>query len=180
MKLRKIKLSVDKILEWALVILMAANVFNVLWQVFTRFVMKNPSSFTEELARYLLIWIGLLGASYVAGRKMHLAIDVVINRLTGRARRLAEYFIEVSIFIFAFFVMVFGGIRLVTITLALNQISAVLRIKLGYVYLVLPLSGLILMFYSLLFLFDIYKKKKDSPLDDQNNPMSLDQRTGAL
>jgi len=180
MKLRKIKIFVDKILEWALIVLVALNVLNVLWQVFTRFVLKNPSSFTEELARYLLIWIGLLGASYVAGRKMHLAIDVVVNRLSVRVRRLTEYFIEVSIFIFAFFVMVFGGIRLVTITLALNQISAVLRIKLGYVYIVLPLSGLILMFYSFLFFIEIYKKQKDLPFEDQNDPESLDQSTGAL
>jgi len=92
---------------------------------------------------------------------MHLAIDVLINRLTGRARHLAEYFIEVSIFVFALFVMVFGGIRLVIITLTLNQISAVLRIKLGYVYFVLPLSGLLLMFYSLLFMAEIYRKQKD-------------------
>ncbi len=161
MRFRNIKASVDKVLEWSLIVLMAANVLNVLWQVFTRFILKNPSSFTEELARYLLIWIGLLGAGYVAGRKMHLAIDVLINRLTGRARRLAEYLIEVSIFVFALFVMVFGGIRLVIITLTLNQISAVLRIKLGYVYLVLPLSGLLIMFYSLLFIVEIYRKQRD-------------------
>ncbi len=161
MRLRNIKTSVDKVLEWTLIVLMAANVLNVLWQVFTRFVLKNPSSFTEELARYLLIWVGLLGASYVAGRKMHLAIDVLINRLKGRARHLSEYFIEVSIFVFALFVMVFGGLRLVIITLTLNQISAVLRIKLGYVYFVLPLSGLLLMFYSLLFIAEIYRKQKN-------------------
>ena len=180
MRLRNIKTSVDKVLEWTLVVLVAANVLNVLWQVFTRFVLKNPSSFTEELARYLLIWIGLLGAGYVAGRKMHLAIDVVVNRFTGRARRLTEYFIEVSIFIFVFFVMVFGGIRLVIITLTLNQISAVLRIKLGYVYLVLPLSGLILMFYSLLFIAEIYRKQNDTLFDIQDSPTSQDYRTGAL
>ena len=162
MRLRNIKIAVDKVLEWTLIVLMAANVLNVLWQVFTRFVLKNPSSFTEELARYLLIWVGLLGAGYVAGRKMHLAIDVVVNRLKGgRARRLAEYLIEVSIFVFALFVMVYGGIRLVVITLTLNQISAVLRIKLGYVYLVLPLSGLLIMFYSILFMAEIYWKQKD-------------------
>ncbi len=161
MRLRNIKTSVDRVLEWILIVLMAANVLNVLWQVFTRFVLKNPSSFTEELARYLLIWVGLLGASYVAGRKMHLAIDVVVNRLAGRARRLAEYLIEVSIFVFALLVMVFGGIRLVIITLTLSQISAVLRIKLGYVYLVLPLSGLLIMFYSIIFMAEIYRKQKN-------------------
>lgn len=139
---------VDRILAAALMILMAANVINVLWQVFTRFVLKNPSSFTEELARYFLIWVGLLGASYAAGKKMHLAIDVVLKAMRGRPRKWTEMFIQVFIFLFSFLVMVVGGIRLVAITLTLNQISAALRIKLGYVYLALPLSGLLIMFYA--------------------------------
>jgi len=155
MTAKGIKDVLDRILEWGLIVLMAASVLNVLWQVFTRFVLKNPSSFTEELARYLLIWIGLLGASYVAGRKMHLAIDVVLNRLRGKTRRSAEFLIEILIALFALFVMVFGGIRLVVITLTLRQISAVLQIPLGYVYLVLPLSGGLLLVYSALFMAGI-------------------------
>lgn len=147
----KVKAKVDKILAAGLMVLMAANVLNVLWQVFTRFVLKNPSSFTEELARYLLIWVGLLGASYAAGKKMHLAIDVVLKILRGRPRKWIEMIIQIFVFFFSLLVMVIGGIRLVVITLTLNQISAALRIKLGYVYLVLPLSGLLIMFYSALF-----------------------------
>ncbi|HRD18591.1 MAG TPA: TRAP transporter small permease subunit, partial [Candidatus Marinimicrobia bacterium] len=73
LKIRKI---LDNILKWVVVVLMAISVFNVLWQVFTRFILRNPSSYTEELARYLLIWVGLLGAAYAAGNKMHLAIDL--------------------------------------------------------------------------------------------------------
>jgi TRAP-type C4-dicarboxylate transport system permease small subunit len=151
MMMEKVKRRVDKILEWALIILMAANVLNVLWQVFTRFILKDPSSFTEELARFLLIWVGLLGAGYAVGQKMHLAIDVVVKSLPEKARRLAESAIQAFIFLFAFLVMVYGGIRLVSITLRLNQISAALRIQLGYVYLVLPLSGFLIMFYAGLF-----------------------------
>jgi TRAP-type C4-dicarboxylate transport system permease small subunit len=154
MTFHRMKTIVDKILEWTLVVLMAANVLNVLWQVITRFVLKNPSSFTEELARFLLIWVGLLGASYAAGKKLHLAIDVVVNRFGPRTRLYAERLIQVFIFLFGLLVLVFGGIRLVTITLTLDQISAALQVKLGYVYLVLPFSGLLLMFYSLFFLME--------------------------
>ncbi len=150
--LERAKKKVDKILEWILIILVAVNVLNVLWQVFTRFVLKDSSSFTEELARYLLIWVGLLGASYAAGKKMHLAIDVVLRSLRGKAREMAELCIQTFIFLFSLFVMVIGGIRLVAITLKLNQISAALRIQLGYVYCVLPLSGLLIMFYAVVFI----------------------------
>ena len=152
--LERTKKGIDKFLELALIILMGTNVLNVLWQVFTRFVLRNPSSFTEELARYLLIWVGLLGASYAAGKKMHLAIDVVLQTLKEKTKIWAEIIIQVFILLFSFFVMVVGGLRLVTITLTLNQISAALRIKLGYVYLVLPLSGLLLMFYAFVFFIE--------------------------
>jgi len=154
MKLERVKKKVNRILEWVLIVLMAVNVLNVLWQVFTRFILKDPSSFTEELARYLLIWVGLLGASYAAGQKMHLAIDVVLKALARKIRSLVELCIQLFIFLFAFFVMLMGGIRLVVITLKLNQISAALRLQLGYVYLVLPLSGLLIMFYASMFFME--------------------------
>jgi len=154
--------KVDKALEWTLILLMGANVLNVLWQVFTRFVLRHPSSFTEELARFLLIWVGLLGASYASGKKLHLAIEVVVDRLSEKSRSGAEVIIQSLVFLFAFLVMVIGGIRLVTITLALSQISAALRIKLGYVYLVIPLSGLLIMYYAWLFLIAALQKLRQN------------------
>lgn len=149
-----IKHSIDKTLEWAVILLMAANVLNVLWQVFTRFILNDPSSYTEELARYLLIWIGLLGASYAVGKKLHLAIDHFSGKLQGFPRQMVDFLVPALIFLFALLVMVIGGIRLVNITLTLNQISAALQIKLGYIYLVLPLSGLLMMYYSLHFVWE--------------------------
>lgn len=146
--LAALRKRVDRALAFLLIVLMGANVLNVLWQVFTRFVLKNPSSYTEELARFLLIWVALLGASYAMGRKLHLAIDVVVEKLKGRRRHLAEFLSLALIFLFALTVMVIGGARLVFITLTLDQTSAALQIELGYLYMVIPLSGLLIMFYS--------------------------------
>jgi TRAP-type C4-dicarboxylate transport system permease small subunit len=150
--LLKIKSSIDFLLKWVLVTIMALMTINVLWQVFSRFVLQDPSSFTEELARYMLIWVGILGAGYVAGQKMHLAIDLLPTKLTGKPKAYLEIFIELCIFVFALVAMVIGGIRLVTITLMLNQISAALQVQLGYVYTVIPLSGILMMFYSFYFI----------------------------
>jgi TRAP-type C4-dicarboxylate transport system permease small subunit len=144
----KIRKWLDRALEAALVLLMGANVLNVLWQVFSRFVLRRPSAFTEELARYLLIWVGLLGASYASGKGLHLAIDVVVDKLRGGLRLGADLVGQALVFLFALTAMVVGGCRLMAITLALNQRSAVLHLKLGYIYAVLPLSGLIIMFYA--------------------------------
>lgn len=154
-----LKSKVDKVIEYSLVILMALMVFNVLWQVFTRFIMNDPSSFTDELARYLLIWLGLLGAGYVTGQKMHLAIDYLLNKTKPNVKSKLEYVINISIFLFALFVMVIGGVNLVSLTLYLEQISAALQIQLGYIYIVLPVSGLLIMFYTGVFIIKQYKKQ---------------------
>jgi TRAP-type C4-dicarboxylate transport system permease small subunit len=154
----KIKTVLDSILKWVLVAIMSVMTINVLWQVFSRFILSKPSSITEELARYSLVWLGILGASYVAGQKLHLAIDLLLIKLKGNAKSYLEIFIQVCIFVFAFSVMFIGGIRLVTITLTLNQISAALQVPLGYVYLVLPISGLVIAFYSIHFIIEEVKK----------------------
>jgi len=141
---------VDRLLEWLLVSFMSLMVANVLWQVATRFLLRNPSSFTEEIARYLLVWVGVLGGAYAVGKRIHLAIDLLPSKLEGRRKAMLELFIEACIFSFAALVLVFGGSGLVWLTLDLGQTSAALRVPLGFVYLVLPLSGLLMMFYSAL------------------------------
>ncbi|MEN8191692.1 MAG: TRAP transporter small permease [Bacteroidota bacterium] len=154
----KLKIKVDKVIQYFVIILMALMVLNVLWQVFTRFIMNDPSSFTDELARYLLIWLGLLGAAYVTGQNMHLAIDYLLNKTRPKLKRNLEYVIHTSIFLFALFVLVIGGLNLVSLTLYLEQISAALQIQLGWVYTVVPLSGILIMFYSIT---NIIEQSKD-------------------
>lgn len=139
----------DKVLGWFLVAVMGVSVVNVLWQVFTRFVLSNPSSFTEELARYLLIWIGLVGGAYAVGQRLHLAIDLLPTRLTGRPAMWLAIVVELCVAAFALAVLVIGGVRLVQLTLSLGQTSAALGVPMGYVYLALPVSGMLMMWYAI-------------------------------
>ncbi len=155
-----IKHSLDKILGWVLVVLMGISVVNVLWQVFSRFILNDPSTFTDELARFLLIWIGILGAAYAAGKHLHLAIDLFQDRASDQTRQKVMVFVDVCIFVFSFFVMVIGGWSLVSVQLELGQLSPALQFPLGYVYVVVPLSGLIMCFYSLVFLKERFKVMK--------------------
>lgn len=153
----KIKSNIDKVIEWVLVVLMSLMVLNVLWQVFTRFIIGDPSSFTDELARYLLIWIGLIGAGYVSGKKMHLAIDYLVGKMSTKTQKKINVFINIVVLLFALVALVIGGISLVHLTLDLEQISSALQIQLGYVYLAAPISGLLIMFYSVTNIVEIYQ-----------------------
>jgi TRAP-type C4-dicarboxylate transport system permease small subunit len=157
--MQRIMSLINKIIAKFLIILMASIVLDVTWQVFTRFILRDPSSFTEELAGFLLIWIGILGASHAVYTRAHLGIDVLTYRLTGKKKQVVEIVVYLLVLLFAFFIMIMGGLQLVRLTLMLNQISAAMGIKMGYVYLVIPVSGILIVFYSVGFILEAIKKK---------------------
>jgi TRAP-type C4-dicarboxylate transport system permease small subunit len=153
----KFEKRLNRILEVFLVILMSVLVVDVLWQVISRYLLSSPSSFTDELAGYLLIWVGMLGAAYVAGRQEHLAIDIVLQRSRPPVQKRLSMFIHISIFLFALSVMVVGGIILMYTRFVLGVKSAALQLPLGYVYIVMPISGLIIMYYKVLHILELRK-----------------------
>lgn len=146
----EIRDKIDRFLGWTLVVIMSLMVVNVLWQVFSRFVLGDPSSYTEELARYLMIWIGVLGAAYVSGRNKHVAIDYFSTKFSEKKQIKVKMFVKWLIMIFSFFTFVIGGSRLVYITYVLEQLSPALQIPLAFVYLVIPISGVLIVYYKIL------------------------------
>ena len=142
--LRKIS---DRVLEFTISVLISLLVVDVLWQVFLRFVLQDASSVTEELARFLLVWVGLLGASYGVSKKLHLGVDLLPRRLKGGSKIRLEVAIQCLTIVFAFLVLIVGGGRLVLISFHLHHVSAAMRIPLGVVYAVLPISGVLIVFY---------------------------------
>jgi TRAP-type C4-dicarboxylate transport system permease small subunit len=153
--MKKFQHKLNRVLEVFLVFLMVVLVTDVLWQVFSRYLLSSPSSFTDELAGFLLIWVGVLGAAYVAGRKEHLAIDILVQRSPPARQRLLLYIIHSLIFLFALSVMVTGGVVLMYTRFVLQVKSAALQLPLGYVYIVLPISGLIIMYYEVLHIINL-------------------------
>lgn len=143
------KLNLDKWIAHFLVVLMTLMVLNVTWQVVSRYIFQSPSSFTDELSRYMLIWVGMLGAAYVAGKNEHLAIDILLTKLEEKAQDKLMILINCCVLIFALLVMVIGGSNLVYLTFILEQRSAVLQIPLAYIYGIIPFSGLLVIYYQL-------------------------------
>lgn len=146
--MNKVSAILNSILSKTLAFLMFFMVLNVLWQVFSRYVLNSPSSFTDELARYLLIWLGVLSAAYVSGAKSHLAIDLLKEKFTGAKKIKLEKTLSFIIMLFALSALVVGGSRLVYITFILGQKTAALQIPLAYIYGIIPLSGIIIVLYK--------------------------------
>jgi TRAP-type C4-dicarboxylate transport system permease small subunit len=145
----KLKKLLDKTLEFLVTISMGVLVIDVVWQVITRYLLKNPSSWTEELATFLMIWVGLLGASVALNRGAHLGIDYLVSKLSRRKALCVSLFVFAVIAAFSLLVMVVGGGQLVHRTLVTNQVSPALGLKMGYVYLAIPISGFFLVIYSI-------------------------------
>ncbi len=147
---RSIKKILDHSLELLVIVVVSVLVVDVLWQVFTRFILKNPSTWTEELAVFMLIWVSLLGAAVALGRGSHLGIDYFVGKLSPRKRLYTEIFAFLCVSAFSLTVMVIGGIELVSNTLKLEQVSPALGVRIGYVYLAVPMSGFFLVLYSVI------------------------------
>lgn len=152
--LRWVKTVLDHLLETLVMVVVAVLVLDVLLQVFTRFVLNKPSSWTEELAVFMLIWVSLLGAAVALGRGAHLGIDYFVGKLPQRLRLATEVFVFFCVAAFSFLVMVLGGIDLVRSTLELGQSSPALNVQMGHVYLAVPISGFFLTLYAVIALVE--------------------------
>ncbi len=140
---------VVKALEVLLVVGMAILVVDVLWGVFSRYALGEQTRWTEELAVYLLVWISLLGAAVTFRERGHLGVDYFVGKLEPSARRLSVIFVEVIVFAFSAFALVYGGWNLVERTLASGQVLPALNLPMGYVYSVVPISGVVFCLFAI-------------------------------
>lgn len=153
-----IKKTLDSVLKWFCVILFAGLVVLVTWQVFTRFVLDNPSAFSEELAKYCFVWLVLFGSALVFGENGHMRIEFIQDNLPAKPRIIAQLFVEVSIILFSAAVLISGG--LASTKIAWTQMSASLKVPVGYLYAVMPIAGVFIIFYCIYNIYTIYKTKK--------------------
>lgn len=136
--MKRINQIINNVMRFFMAVSMFALVAGGFWQVFTRWVLKNPSTYTDEFMRYLLIWAGLLGSAYCFHTNQHLSLDLFSKKLKGPAKLALLLLIELVILAFVSFVFLYGGLRLIANT---TNASPVLQIPLASLYMVLPISG---------------------------------------
>ncbi|MGD8227300.1 MAG: TRAP transporter small permease [Desulfobacteraceae bacterium] len=132
--------------ELALIILLGAMALVVFLQVLFRYVLHLPLFWTEEFARYCLVWASLLGAAIALKRGEHIAVTFLLDTFPKRAARVLSMVAQASV-ILILAVMVWGGIKLVLVTSA--QISPALRISMAVPYLALPVGAVIMLIHTL-------------------------------
>ncbi len=145
----KFRKGMTTVLNWGLIIAVFALVIDVVWGVFTRYVMGEQAKWTEELARFLLIWVSLLGGAVAFGTKGHLGVDYFVGKFDPDARKLMAVFAHLVVLFFAGSIFVYGGWRVVADALAMEQRTSALPWLMGYVYMALPISGVFMVIYTL-------------------------------
>ena len=143
----------NKILGYFVISIVGIMVIAVLWQVFTRLVLRVPAVWTEESSTYMLMWCGVVGAAYAYGQKAHIGMEYFAYKLNVRHRRMLEVVIAILVGYFAFRVMLIGGMNFVRNAFVNHQTSPTMGIPTGYLYLCLPISAFFIITYSIEFVF---------------------------
>lgn len=152
-------------LQVILVSVFSILVVVVVWGVFSRYVLGTQASWSEELARLLMVWLALLGAALAARESQHLGLDVLMRSFDPQTQRLNRLFISIATGAFAAGIMAWGGAQLVEERFASGQLLPALGISRAWFYMALPVSGILITLFVIEILLDCIAalRKKEEP-----------------
>lgn len=145
----------DRLIQLFCISLLVVMVAVALWQVASRYILGSPSTLSEEFLRFALIWISIMGAAYVAGKSQHVSMSLFVDLLPLKGQLKWGMGIQVVFLLFSVFILIVGGGHAASISM--TQISPVLKIPMGFIYSALPVSGVVIVLYSLINIFDLYR-----------------------
>jgi len=171
--IKRINERLEYALKLVLCVLLSVMTITVVWQVLSRLLARvsvtyglplliEPSRWTEELASFQLGWLALLGAAYALRKHEHLGFDFIYLKMSLPAQRRIELLVRALVILFSLVVLVYGGTRLVMMTIKLHQTTAGLQWPMAVIYAVIPISGL----FMTSFAFEGVFKPGESQLEE--------------
>lgn len=154
-RLNQLKVLLLKGLGVIIVALFAFMTIIGTYQITTRYFFNKPSTVSEELLTYSFTWMSLLASAYVFGKRDHMRMGFLADKITGQKKKWLETAIDLLAFAFAAVVMVYGGISITRLTMI--QTTASLRVPMGFIYVIVPVSGVLIMIFSLINAIDMIK-----------------------
>jgi len=145
--------QISRQMQWYLdgfiAFLLAVLVCNVLLGVVSRYVFGAQVEWTEELACYLLIWIGITGAAAAFAKKKHLGLDALVTVFPESSRRKAAIISDTVCLVFTSIVFLYGGVVLTMQAFHIGRISPALQLPDGFVFLALPVAGVFMAVFQI-------------------------------
>ncbi|MGN0706454.1 MAG: TRAP transporter small permease [Faecalibacterium sp.] len=158
--MNKLKQGIDRAVELFSVALVVVMVLLVLWQVVARYLLNSPSGFSEALTRYLFVWLVLITSTYAFGSRDHMYIAALNDRLKGKVKTVVNILIELLTAVFSGCVMVYGG-SIIT-RMQMVSLDSSLHIPMGVVYAIIPVCGVITVFYCVCNILEELSKAKEA------------------
>lgn len=146
--LSNIRHVLKTILAAVSVTLFTVLVATTTWQVVSRQILNEPSTWSEELARLLFVWLSFLGSAFLFGERGHIAVDFLARKLPFAGQRVAQIFVQAMVLLFALVGLVWGGYLAASI--AWEQNLTALPFTIGWVYLVIPIAGVFIAIFALM------------------------------
>lgn len=140
-----LKLLNDHLEEYLLVVLMTLEVIIVFWQVLARFLLKVPSAWSEEIARYMFIWLVWVGAAYATKENKNVKIDLLSSKFTGTTKKVADILIAVMFLGLMLFMFYTSGKVMMTVYES-RSVATGSHMPMWIAWLSLPLSMFLMMF----------------------------------
>lgn len=151
--MKQLRALLNKVLNVLAGVSFLAMVVLTCWQVFTRYILANPSSWSEELVAYLFAWMALFGASVVTGERGHMNIPILVDKMAPGVKKILHIFQEVIALLFSAIILVYGGVQITT--LAMGQMTSSLGVPIGVFYVVLPIAGVLNVIYTIINIVEI-------------------------
>lgn len=137
---------INKFMGYFLIISFAMSTLILFWQVFSRFIFGSSLSWAEELSRFLMIFMVLIGSSLALRSNELISVEMLLERITGNLRKTVIIVIH-SISIILFIILIKYGYSM-ALSFS-NQHAPSLKISMEYIYLSLPLGGVLLLINSI-------------------------------
>lgn len=151
--LHKFKNALNKGVGGICIFLFGLMVVVGTYQIVTRFVFNSPSTVSEELLTYTFAWMAMFASALVFGKRDHMRMTFLVDKLAPKNRKVLEIFIEVLVVAFAAIVLVYGGFTIMGLTM--TQKTASLGIMMGVVYAVVPICGILIAIYGVMNIADL-------------------------
>ena len=151
--LHKIRKGMNTVVSTICIVLFAVMVVVGTYQIITRFIFNNPSTVSEELLTYTFAWMAIFSSAYVFGKRDHMRMTFVADKLPEEQRKILEIIIELLIIAFAVIVLIYGGFTIMGLTM--TQKTASLGVMMGVIYAVVPICGILIATYGVMNVIDL-------------------------
>lgn len=146
--IQTLKTWLNKVLCGVCAILLAFMTLLTSYQVFMRYILKSPSTMSEDILSYSFVWLSLLAAALVFGERDHMKLTFFVDRINKHIGLVLAIFSEILIFLTAILIFIFGGRGFMEV--GILQVSPTLGITMNWIYIILPISGFLIVLYNII------------------------------